>query len=126
MQKSQDRWMSVIMWVGLLFGAGYTSKIILDLFNPILNAVVSTLGPEGFKKIFSAENLGALFIFILAIALIVLIYMVWSKLVSFTFEIFLPEDEEEEGLVLASDVVRFLGFSWVAFFVIYLLLPIVF
>ena len=126
MQKSQDRWMSVIMWVGLLLGAGYTSKTILDLFNPILNAVVSTLGPDGFKNIFGPGNLGALFIFILAIALIVLIYMVWSKLVSFTFEIFLPEGEEEEGFVLASDVVRFLGFSWVAFFVIYLLLPIVF
>ena len=126
MQKSQERWMSVIVWVGLLFGAGYTSMTMMDIFNAILSTVVQSLGADGIKGIFAASNLDALFIILLAIGLIVLLYKAWDNLVSFTFEIFLPEDEEEEGLELASEVVRFLGFCWVAFFVIYLLLPVIF
>ncbi|NIW49337.1 MAG: hypothetical protein GWN30_32595 [Gammaproteobacteria bacterium] len=132
-KMNQKEWMSVVIWVGLLAGTAYTSNATVNVFNAIIQALFSTL-QGGISDLFS--NYGVLFAVILGIVLIFLIVSAWLGFVSYTFEVGSyvfggsedEEDEEEfvsEMSALPGQVVRYLGFSWGLFFILFLILPMV-
>ncbi|MGD2027385.1 MAG: hypothetical protein PVI99_06170 [Anaerolineales bacterium] len=130
---TQKGWMAVVIWAGLLAATAYTSNATVNVFNAIIQALFSAL-TNGIADLFS--NYGVLFAVILGIVLIFLLISAWLGLVSFTFEVGemvfgdeVDEDEEEEQAeVVTSTIgqtVRYLGFSWGLFFILFLILPVV-
>ena len=130
---SQKGWMAVVIWAGLLAATAYTSNATINVFNAIIQALFSAL-TNGIADLFS--NYGVLFAVILGIVLIFLLISAWLGLVSFTFEVgemvfggeVDEDDEEEQAEVVTSTIgqtVRYLGFSWGLFFILFLILPVV-
>jgi hypothetical protein len=116
---------TVVIWVGLLAAALYTSNAMIGIFGQIIDAVFSTLGGD-IANLFS--NLRLLFATLLGIGLIVLLIMAWLNLVSYTYDvtdIIFEAEEEVEDSTYPAAVVRYLSFSWGLFFVLFFVLPFV-
>lgn len=122
---TQKGWQNIVIWVGLLAAAAFTSNAMVQIFFQIIDALFQTLAGD-IGNLFA--NYGVLFATILGIALIFLIVMAWLSLVSYTFDItdivFEAEEEVEESSY-PSTVVRYLAFTWGLFFILFLTLPFV-
>jgi hypothetical protein len=140
--SSQDKWLGVIVWLGLFVGVVFTSNALMNVFSGIINAIFQMIGGE-VSALFT--NPGALFLVILSIALIFLVFNAWRNLVSLTFELVLSFSGQIEGVLflnlvdfskgkeddevdipkssLPSAVMRDLAFSWGLFFITFLILP---
>jgi hypothetical protein len=123
---SQKGWQTVVIWLGLLAAAAFTSEALYEAFYQIVSTLFGTIvGDVG--ALF--QNYGVLFATILAIALIFLIVSAWLNLVSFTFDIIdivFEAEEEVEDSVYPANVVRYLAFSWGLYFILFLILPFVY
>ncbi len=144
-KTSQDKWVAVVVWFGLLVAALYTSNSIVGVFGDLVNFIISVVGGTG-ESLFKAlsSNYGALFLILLAVMLIFLIFNAWRNLVTLTFELviaFAGELDEPlfKGLLdfeetgegsgeakrsLPSVVLRDLAISWALFYLFFLALPI--
>jgi hypothetical protein len=140
---SQDKWLAVTIWLGLLVGVGFTSNALMSVFGGIIQTVFQLVQGE-MSGLFS--NYGALFLAILALVLIFLIFNAWRNMVSLTYELVLAfsgsldgpvfmnlldfaKDKENETVdvpkgSLPSAVVRDLAFLWGLFFISFFVLPI--
>jgi hypothetical protein len=146
-KSSQDKWVAVVIWFGLLVAALYTSNSIVGVFGEIVNYLFNIVGGTG-ESVFKAlsSNYGALFLILLVLALIFLIFNAWRNLVTLTFELVFAfsgeldeplfkglldfEETGEEGSgeairSLPSVVLRDLAISWALFYLIFFVLPIV-
>ena len=115
----------VVIWVGLIAAAAYTSNAMIGIFGQIIEALFGTLAGD-FAALFT--NYGVLFITILAIVLIFLLVSAWLNLVSYTFDItdvIFESEEVVEDSTYPAAAVRYLAFSWGMFFVLFLILPMV-
>ena len=145
-KTSQDMWVAVVVWFGLLVAALYTSNSIVGVFGDLVNFIINVVGGTG-ESVFKAlsSNYGALFLTLLALALIFLIFNAWRHLVTLTFELVFAfageldeplfrglldfEETGEEGSAeairsLPSVVLRDLAISWALFYLFFLALPI--
>lgn len=147
-KTSQDKWVAIVFWFGLLVAALYTSNSIVGVFGEIVNFIFGSVGGTGesvLKTLFSPPY-GALFLALLAVALIFLIFNAWRNLVTLTFELVFAfsgeldeplfkglldfEETDEEGPAearrsLPSVVLRDLAISWALFYLVFFALPIV-
>lgn len=147
-KTSQDMWVAVVVWFGLLVAALYTSNSIVGVFGDLVNFIFSVVGGTGetvLKALFSPP-FGPLFLALLALMLIFLIFNAWRNLVTLTFELVFAfsgeldeplfkvlldfEETGEEGSVeakrsLPSVVLRDLAISWALFYLFFFVLPIV-
>ena len=147
-KTSQDKWVAIVFWFGLLVAALYTSNSIVGVFGEIVNFIFGVVGGAGesvLKALFSPPY-GALFLALLALALIFLIFNAWRNLVTLTFElVFAFSGELDEPLFkglldfaetdeggsaeatrsLPSVVLRDLAISWALFYLVFFVLPIV-
>ncbi|MEN8242723.1 MAG: hypothetical protein ABFS17_12425 [Chloroflexota bacterium] len=115
----------VIVWVGLIAAAAYTSNAMIGIFGQIVEALFSTLAGD-FSALFS--NYGVLFTTILGIGLIFLIVSAWLNIVSYTFDItdvIFEVEEDVEDSTYPAAAVRYMAFTWGLFFVLFLILPMV-
>lgn len=141
--SSQDKWLAVTIWIGLLVGVGFTSNALMGVFGSIIQTIFQMVQGE-MKALFS--NYGALFLAILALIMIFLVFNAWRNMVSLTYELVLAfsgsldgslfmnlldfskgkDDEEAEvpKSSLPSAVVRDMAFLWGLFFVSFFVLPI--
>ena len=135
---TQKGWMSVILWLGLLVGTGFTSAVTLGLSVFPINIGVFSLLFQYFGNFTALDALlkdySALFILFLGLILIFLLISAWLYLVSFTFEVsnlvFGDDDEEDDdedsGLFsLPGQITRYLGFAWGIIFIFFLIIPLV-
>jgi hypothetical protein len=141
--SSQDKWLGVTIWFGLLVGAGFTSNALMNVFSGMINAIFQMV--QGSLTVLFT-NYSALFLAILSLALIFLIFNAWRNLVSLTFELVLAfsgqldgplflnlldfakaKSDEEADIPkssLPSAVMRDLAFSWGLFFISFFILPL--
>jgi hypothetical protein len=140
----QDKWLGVVVWLGLFVGLVFTSNALMNVFSGIINAIFQMIGGD-VTALFTSP--GALFLVILSLALIFLIFNAWRNMVSLTFELVLTFSGQVEGLLflnlvdfakgkeedemdipkssLPSAVMRDLAFSWGLFFITFLILPMI-
>ena len=143
--NTQDKWLGVVIWLGLFVGTVFTSNALMNVFSGIINAIFQMVGGD-IAALFT--NPGAIFLVILSLALIFLIFNAWRNMVSLTFELVLAFSGQVEGLLflnlvdftqskeeeddetdipkssLPSAVMRDLAFSWGLFFITFLVLPL--
>ena len=143
--NTQDKWLGVVIWLGLFVGTVFTSNSLMNVFSGIINAIFQMVGGD-IAALFT--NPGAIFLVILSLALIFLIFNAWRNMVSLTFELVLAFSGQVEGLLflnlvdftqskeeeddetdipkssLPSAVMRDLAFSWGLFFITFLVLPL--
>ena len=127
---SKKGWMAVVIWVGLIAAAAFSSNAFAEYFNLNLQILYSTL-VNGISDLFT--NYGMLFATILAIVLIFLVVSAWLDLVSYTFAVGQivfgseeeAEEEEDDAARLPGSVARYLAFSWGLYLIMYLIYPFV-
>lgn len=140
---TQDKWLGLIVWLGLFGGLVFTSNALMNVFNGIINAFFQMVGSDSSGMFTNPRVLALLF---LSLVLIFLIFNAWRNMVSMTLELVMAFSGQIEGLLflnlvdfakdreddgtdipkgsLPSAVMRDLAFSWGLFFITFLFLPV--
>jgi hypothetical protein len=140
--SSQDKWLAVTIWIGLLVGVGFTSNALMNVFGGIIQTVFQLVQGD-VSTLFKEPK--AILLTVLALVLIFLIFNAWRNMVSLTYELVLSfsgsldgplfmnlldfAEAKDEGVdtprsSLPSAVVRDLAFLWGLFFISFLLLAL--
>ena len=142
--SSQDKWLGVTIWIGLLVGVGFTSNALMNIFGAVIQTVLQVAQGD-ISLLFAKENIVSLLLVILQLIMIFLIFNAWRNMVSLTYELVLAfsgsldeslfmnlldfaKDREDETIEvpkssLPSAVVRDLAFLWGFFFISFFILP---